>query len=266
MRASPPLPFIPGSDAGGEIEAVGANVKNVGRRRSRLHPRHGRGAHRRPLRRRVCRARSVPARPRLQMPDSDLVRAGRGDGRAVRHCVSCDCFTAPARGPARSCSSTARPAASASRPCRSPARTASPCSARAAPIADWRRCATAAPISCSTTPRRTISTTIMRATGGRGVDVILEMAAHVNLDKDLGLLAPRGRVVVIGNRGRVEIDRAAGDGPRRVDSRDDAVQHQRSRHGVDQRLYGRRSRQRHAAGRWSAASFRSPKPRKRRTQ
>jgi NADPH2:quinone reductase len=47
---------------------------------------------------------------------------------------------------------------------------------------------------------------IMRATDGRGVDVILEMAAHVNLDKDLGLLAPRGRVVVIGNRGRVEID------------------------------------------------------------
>jgi NADPH2:quinone reductase len=47
---------------------------------------------------------------------------------------------------------------------------------------------------------------VMRATGGRGVDVILEMAAHVNLDKDLGILAPRGRVVVIGNRGRVEID------------------------------------------------------------
>ncbi len=46
----------------------------------------------------------------------------------------------------------------------------------------------------------------MKATGGRGVDVVLEMAAHVNLDKDLGLLAPRGRVVVIGNRGRVEID------------------------------------------------------------
>src|SRR5207248_8748630 len=33
-----------------------------------------------------------------------------------------------------------------------------------------------------------------------------EMAAHLNLDKDLSLLAPRGRVVVIGNRGRVEID------------------------------------------------------------
>ncbi len=47
---------------------------------------------------------------------------------------------------------------------------------------------------------------IMEATGGRGVDVILEMLANVNLDKDLGILAPRGRVIVIGNRGRVEID------------------------------------------------------------
>ncbi len=47
---------------------------------------------------------------------------------------------------------------------------------------------------------------IMKVTGGRGVDVVLEMAAHINLDKDLGLLANRGRIVVIGNRGRVEIE------------------------------------------------------------
>ncbi len=47
---------------------------------------------------------------------------------------------------------------------------------------------------------------IMDATSGRGVDVILEMLANVNLGKDLTILAPRGRVVVIGNRGRVEID------------------------------------------------------------
>jgi len=47
---------------------------------------------------------------------------------------------------------------------------------------------------------------IMKVTAGRGVDVILEMAAHLNLGKDLTILAPRGRVVVIGNRGRVEID------------------------------------------------------------
>lgn len=47
---------------------------------------------------------------------------------------------------------------------------------------------------------------IAKATGGKGVDVILEMAAHINLDKDLTLLAKYGRIVVIGNRGRVEID------------------------------------------------------------
>lgn len=47
---------------------------------------------------------------------------------------------------------------------------------------------------------------IMDATAGRGANVILEMAAHVNLDRDIALLARRGRVVIIGNRGRVEID------------------------------------------------------------
>src|SRR5437763_9691990 len=47
---------------------------------------------------------------------------------------------------------------------------------------------------------------ISRETGGRGVDVILEMAGHLNLDKDLSMLASRGRVDVIGNRGRAEID------------------------------------------------------------
>jgi NADPH2:quinone reductase len=43
-------------------------------------------------------------------------------------------------------------------------------------------------------------------TGGRGVDVVLEMLANLNLGKDLGILAPGGRVVVIGSRGTVEID------------------------------------------------------------
>jgi NADPH2:quinone reductase len=47
---------------------------------------------------------------------------------------------------------------------------------------------------------------IMKATGGRGVDLVVEMAAHINLDRDLSLLAKGGRVVVVGNRGRTEID------------------------------------------------------------
>jgi NADPH:quinone reductase len=47
---------------------------------------------------------------------------------------------------------------------------------------------------------------IMRATSGRGVDVIMELLANVNLGSDLTILAKGGRVVVIGSRGRVEID------------------------------------------------------------
>ena len=47
---------------------------------------------------------------------------------------------------------------------------------------------------------------IQPLTQGHGVDVILEMLANVNLDKGLKTLAMRGRVVVIGSRGRIEID------------------------------------------------------------
>ncbi len=47
---------------------------------------------------------------------------------------------------------------------------------------------------------------LLRLTGGRGVDVILEMLANVNLGADLKLLAPHGRVVVIGSRGEVTIN------------------------------------------------------------
>ena len=57
----------------------------------------------------------------------------------------------------------------------------------------------------------------MALTGGRGFDVILEMLANVNLGKDLGALAFGGRVVVIGSRGTVEIN------PRDVMSRDATI-------------------------------------------
>ena len=46
----------------------------------------------------------------------------------------------------------------------------------------------------------------VKLTGGRGPDIILEMLANVNLQKDLGAVAMRGRIVVIGNRGSIEIN------------------------------------------------------------
>src|SRR5215475_8765671 len=42
---------------------------------------------------------------------------------------------------------------------------------------------------------------VMSLTDGRGVDVILEMLANVNLGNDLNVLARGGRVAIIGNRG-----------------------------------------------------------------
>jgi NADPH2:quinone reductase len=46
---------------------------------------------------------------------------------------------------------------------------------------------------------------ILKATGGKSVDVILEMLANVNLGHDLKLLAQYGRVIVIGSRGDVTV-------------------------------------------------------------
>lgn len=48
----------------------------------------------------------------------------------------------------------------------------------------------------------------------RGVDIVLEMLANANLNKDLGIIAKTGRIVVIGSRGKVEID------PRQAMARD----------------------------------------------
>jgi NADPH2:quinone reductase len=47
---------------------------------------------------------------------------------------------------------------------------------------------------------------VMKATAGRGVDVIVEVLANANLGKDLTILAKGGRVVIIGSRGPVEIN------------------------------------------------------------
>lgn len=47
---------------------------------------------------------------------------------------------------------------------------------------------------------------ILEATGGRGVDVILEMLANVNLAPDLKLLALEGRVIIIGSRGETTLN------------------------------------------------------------
>ncbi len=47
---------------------------------------------------------------------------------------------------------------------------------------------------------------VLKITNGQGVDVILEMLANVNLNKDLTVIKKGGRLVIIGNRGKIEFD------------------------------------------------------------
>ena len=47
---------------------------------------------------------------------------------------------------------------------------------------------------------------IQKVTAGKGINVVLEMLANVNLATDLKLLAQYGRVIVIGNRGEITIN------------------------------------------------------------
>ena len=88
---------------------------------------------------------------------------------------------------------------------------------------------------------------LMKLTGGRGVDVILEMLANKNLAKDLTVLAKKGRVVVIGSRGTIEIN------PRDAMAREAdirgcaAVRRHRAGGQADARRAGRRVGERDAA-------------------
>jgi NADPH2:quinone reductase len=58
---------------------------------------------------------------------------------------------------------------------------------------------------------------VKEKTGGKGVDLVIEMLANVNLARDLDMIALRGRVVIVGNRGSLEIN------PRSIMSKDATV-------------------------------------------
>lgn len=73
---------------------------------------------------------------------------------------------------------------------------------------------------------------LMSLTSGRGVDVILEMLANVNLARDLTVLAKRGRVIVVGNRGSIEIN------PRETMSRDADIRGMTLMNATDEDLHG----------------------------
>jgi NADPH2:quinone reductase len=47
---------------------------------------------------------------------------------------------------------------------------------------------------------------IMGLTDQRGPDIIIEMLANANLARDMAMIAPRGRIIIVGNRGEITIN------------------------------------------------------------
>lgn len=47
---------------------------------------------------------------------------------------------------------------------------------------------------------------VQKITNQHGIDVIIEMLANINLEKDLKIMALNGRVIIVGNRGEVTIN------------------------------------------------------------
>jgi NADPH2:quinone reductase len=58
---------------------------------------------------------------------------------------------------------------------------------------------------------------IVRLADGRGPDLVIEMLANVNLAHDLAIVAPRGRIVIVGNRGSLDFN------PRAIMAKDATV-------------------------------------------
>jgi NADPH2:quinone reductase len=201
----PALPFIPGSDAGGEIEAVGANVKTYragdrvfihGTAAEHTHGHYG-GAY---AQKAVCNLDHVYHLP-------ERISFEQGAAMGVPYATAYRAlFHRAATRPGETVlvhGATGGVGLAATQIGRAHGITVLGTGGSDKGLQAVRESGANAVFN-HTTPGYLDE--IMKATGGRGVDVVLEMAAHVNLDKDLGLLANRGRIVVIGNRGRVEID------------------------------------------------------------
>ncbi len=197
----PPLPFVPGSDAGGVVESVGDGVSEVavGQRVYVAGPVGGRMT--------GCYAELVcgPAREFFPLPDGVSFAAGAAIGvpyatayRGLMH-----------RGRARPGETVFVHGASGA------VGTAAIQIARAHGLtvigsagSDRGR-----ELALREGAHHVLDHTqagymdaLPGLTGGRGPELILEMLANVNLARDMTAVARFGRIVVIGNRGTIEVN------------------------------------------------------------
>ena len=193
----PKLPYTPGSDAAGLVEAVGPGVTAVKAGDRVYVGGTATGAY---AELSVCprRRRPPPAR-------QCQLRSGRGRERSVRHRLPRPFPSSPRGG--------GRDRARARRQRRRRHRAVQLARARGLTVIGTAGTERGRRSSLEQGAHHALDHTapgyldeLLRLTGGRGPDIILEMLANVNLQKDLGVIALRGRIVVIGNRGTVEIN------------------------------------------------------------
>ena len=203
----PNLPYTPGTDVGGVVHAVGADVTRV---------RAGDRVYGHAVDRRLRGGRALRGMAGAPAAAGVVIPAGSGDRRSLRHGVA----RAADAGAGAARRDGARPRRQRRR---GNGRGADRARLRHACHRHGRNRGGA-----GARPRQGAHHVLNHRdadylqrvpplTDGQGVDVVLEMLANVNLDRDLDLLAPHGRVVVIGNRGRVEID------PRKSMARDATI-------------------------------------------
>ena len=204
MRGSQPaFPFVPGSDCAGVVAAVGAGLEG------RFAPgdlvytmRTLTGAY--------AERALAEARHAWQLPDGTSFRQGAALGipyhtahRALFLAARAQVIAAAARGAERGAvlvsGATGGVGVAAVQMAAALGLTVfgsvgSP--EGAAALAPW----------CQRTLPHGATEELLALTGGRGVDVIVENAAHRNLGADLRALAPGGVVVVVGSRGATSVD------------------------------------------------------------
>ena len=187
IRRRPASSDIPGLEVAGSSTEVGAAAREAGAsatRSARWSP--------------AAATRSTASAPAPQcLPVAARPRARRrgGDSRNVLHRLDQRVRARPAAGRASRSWSTAAPAASARRRFNSRGRSGRACSPPPVRRRSARPASGSGPSACINYRDADFVAVVRELTGGRGVDVVLDMVGGDYFARNIDVLAPEGRLV-----------------------------------------------------------------------